>query len=206
MTRPEFDAVMDKLGISSVAVLEQAGRWNVKTREDAFGNFNGMDTVSGRLYDRKDLKAGHELTWDDKVCFRYEKVEEPLNVTNLNGPQQLYLPESFLITALGVVFSPGCEKHTRDSFVDDFCLELWVGQKQYFRCPVAELFSTSDHGQYPTYAVKGKVSITPLPLLLSSHPYNARFYTQFAGAYPHTPATHLRLWVTIEGVHVRGIC
>lgn len=60
--------------------------------------------------------------------------------TNMYRPFSIAPPSVIAIQEVGLLFSPTSFAPVRNRFIEKSCLELWIGQRNYFRAPCAALF------------------------------------------------------------------
>lgn len=124
--------------------------------------------------------------------------------TNMHRAGALVQPEKFCVEEIGLVFSPASNAAERSRFIASAALTVWIGQKAYWRSPVAALFSVGEQRatsrSNPEFPITGMASLS-LPLIL--HP-DCSFHTEVdaPGFYPEAP---LRMWAVLQGKHARGI-
>jgi len=122
--------------------------------------------------------------------------------TNMHQAGRLDPPEAFMIQRVGIVFSPRCDPISRSTFIENYSLAVWLGCKQFFRCPVAECFSVGQPvvKQFDELPEKGSVDLAPLPLILENQ---MSFFAEISGV--PFKSGYLKFWVVYDGLHARGV-
>ena len=112
-------------------------------------------------------------------------------------------PETFCIQRVGVFFDPESDSRDRAAIARNFTAEFRIGDKIYFRCPVASMFEVSTI-EAKNKAVIGGVDLAPLPLVIV--PLQA-FYFDLSSFGPQVfqISKPLRVWTYFEGQHARGV-
>ena len=181
------------------------------TRPNELAKFKGMssymDIQKGRLYCAREFDSvigSHLQFFDYKVGDILPTGEFATTVdTNMWMSMALPAPQCFAVERVGVVFSPMCDPDDRSRFIDTSIVEVWIGQKQYFRRPLAEMFSVGEMnmGKNPEAPVKGLVDLDPLPLILMTQ---QMFYGQIV-TKPYDYKKRMRVWLVYDGLDVRGV-
>lgn len=168
-----------------------------------------LDVQKGRLYSAVDLPAGAEF--GSHLCLfgyaSYEQAPRELNGrratladTNLYHAMRLDQPEMFLIEQVGLVFSPATDLRTYRLLVENFGLSVWLGQKMYQRAPFSFLSQLKTADSQPT-STGALLDIRPYPLVIQP---GQAFYARPEGETVKLPG-RLRMWLTYEGRHARGV-
>jgi len=165
-----------------------------------------MNVQKGRLY------CAQEFQRVDNTIpfFQYDRTV-PWAVrpamyadTNLYQACRLYAPESFAIKQVGVDFSPTCDPKDRCRFIDHSAVEVWIGQKNYFRAPLSQMFGVGEPSwqrPFPEFPVKGMIDLLPLPLIIE---HQLHFWGQIV-TKPWNYSKRIRCWLVYEGLHARGM-
>lgn len=137
--------------------------------------------------------------------------------TNVWRANQLPPPCHFAIESLGVIFSPLVEPGLRSVFSERYAIELMLGNKTYFRAPIAACFDVSEsrtgigasvdpvEGQdanrvkYPVTALRASIPLN-VPIVLEP----LQEFSVRAVGTPFRPSGKLSLWVYLQGRHARG--
>jgi hypothetical protein len=155
------------------------------------------DVIAGCLYSMVEVTVLR-----DHFTFFQEK-RSTLTESNLCTPGHLEAPEQFAIKSIGLVFAPTTDRVDRELFAENYLLEFWVGQREYFRNPIAEIFSIGDGNLTdPMQPLRASADLTDFPLMLN---YDRDFYG-IANGQPFTLRKPLKVWMVLRGLYMRGIC
>jgi hypothetical protein len=92
----------------------------------------------------------------------------------------------------------------RSRFIESSSVEVWLGQKNYFRAPLSAMFAVGEPkgaGPFPEFPVKGMIDIMPLPLIIADQ---MSFWGQIV-TKPYDYKSTMRMWLVYEGLHARGV-
>lgn len=118
--------------------------------------------------------------------------------TNLWQRNKLDAPESFVVGSIGILFSPTTRPEVRASFAERYAMELWIGQKCYWRSPVADLFAVGEIEALDRPAL-GFVKLD-VPLLI----VDQMFFSVRLQGTPRS-SDDLKLWAVLGNLHARGV-
>lgn len=165
---------------------------------------HAFDVVTGQLYSARTLSEGR---WISELSFFDYGIdgERTIADTNLHRAGSLWAPEMFAVQKIGMIFSPGADPVERSRFIDTFTLEFWIGQKMYWRGPLAQVFAVGErksdsprNAEFPTHSM---IDMGNLPLVLDNQ---VSFHARLSGGsfYANSP---LKMWTVLHGMHARGV-
>ena len=179
--------------------------------DDSFVEYrrtDGIETFDDRKFDCR-LKERHQF-------FNYELGQaNPYNTpwvkpgdtityaeTNMFQAGRLDPPRAFASQRLGVVFSPKCDAASRSELINNYSVSMWIGQKQFFRAPMSEMFSVGEptNKQFPELPVQGMVDVRPLPLIMQ---YGYNFHAEIVGK--PFKSGYIKMWVVYDGLDARVV-
>jgi hypothetical protein len=219
----EIETISDPDAKPLARPLVAEGHYRLPLAEGQNTGFNHMDVVKGRLYSAQEFQFVESDKWHPAhrppgsigSCIQFfhygpyvpwvpnNEQHATYMETNLYRAKTLDLPEAFAVQRVGLVFSPMCDPEDRARFIDQSELEVWIGQKNYFRTPLAETFAVGEpQGQapFPEFPVKGMIDLTPLPLIIANQ---MSFYGQVI-TKPWEYTKKIRCWLVYEGLYARG--
>jgi hypothetical protein len=175
------------------------------------------NVVAGALYSRIDIASLLEFTVNRTTIIQFfDYGDQPGNIKQLGGESRptlvdtnvpkahgLPVPEGFAVKGIGFAFSPDTDPGDRVRFSSSYVLEFWIGQRNYFRRPIAELFSVGNGNLVdPLRPLSGYVDLSDFPLTFN---YEHHFSGQAIGS-PFENHKPIRAWMIVYGLHMRGIC
>jgi hypothetical protein len=114
--------------------------------------------------------------------------------TNMGQASRLDAPEAFIVERCGLLLSPSNDRDLQARLIDDYCFEIWLGSKEYFRRPLAEVFQVRDFE--PTKPILGLVEIK-MPLIIA---HQMCFNAQIAGTpFNWAGDQRLKMWAVFDG-------
>jgi hypothetical protein len=157
---------------------------------------------SGRHLDRRviDCKPMYEL-------FRYAEGDYPMELggrratvadTNIWQAGRLDAPETYAVGRIGILFSPLTRPEVRRSFAERYTVELWMGQKEFWRSPVAAAFAVGEMETLDSPPI-GWVNLE-VPLMIVNQ---MTFFVRLVGT--PDPDDELKLWAVLGNLHARGV-
>jgi hypothetical protein len=162
---------------------------------------------SGLVIPRNSMRDSYYLFADALGHAAPAGGQVDLSLTNMLRPCQLPPPHVFAFNRVGVFVSPGVACRLWAAFAERATLEIQVGQKVYFRAPLAALFDvrelSQDDGLYTVSAdlLRGAMRLD-LPVVIPAG-------MQFSGSlYVREPfAVHgkIKLWAYLAGRSSRGL-
>jgi hypothetical protein len=174
---------------------------------------NQYDTVAGLLYSQISIERN---SMENQYTFFQLSIGSPdgrggycdMAVTNLFRPGQLPPPDHFLVERVGVLFSPTMPRGLAASVADCFQFELRLGDKIFFRAPLAAVSSMRNLGSDPL-EVGVRLGDTSPPLgELGNRPLLIEPLNHFAAIVNGRKAlaTHGKvvMWAYLSGKHLRS--
>lgn len=174
---------------------------------------NYYDVVSNLLYDRLTFHEGESVP---NVCdfFKLGVIgpggyARGLEDTNVYQACKLDAPEAFLVKSMGVCIVPGCDGDMEKQLINNYCVELWIGQKCYARSPLAMAFAYMPAPWQPkdvqlkARTVSDGFYKLELPVVI---PYDAIFHMSIRSSLRMYVGAHdLSMYGVLNGLDARGV-
>lgn len=208
-------------GVSSAAMVTAAG--NVETHTDAtapavFADANAhpvfspvhpsaplhlhayLDVRPGLLYSGVDI-ARNEMQARYSFFGGMSDAAPYGVMTNMDMPYVLPQPCLFCVEKIGVAFSPNTKPELRNAIAARYALEFQVGQKIYYRSPLALLFAVT-HSEPPVDLPDAAYTdIGDVPLIVEAN----QFFTATLHGEPLPSNGKARIWVVLKGRRAWGV-
>lgn len=121
-----------------------------------------------------------------------------LTETNMCQAARLDAPETYAVGRIGILFSPLTRPEVRRSFAERYTLELWLGQKEYWRAPVAAAFAVGEIDAMDSPPIGWCQLAVPLMIV-----NQMTFFVRLVGT--PDPDDELKLWAVLGNLHARGV-
>jgi hypothetical protein len=172
---------------------------------------DGYLYMGGRFEDGKFRSVNlNRRDWQDRCDLAAESLGYGSRTyldTNLLRANAMPAPECFLIQSVGMVFDPTSNPDDRELMVARTLIEIRLGQKIYFRRPLADCFTVSELST--TIASHQKpisgFAALDVPLLLQTQQqfsFNLFFHQRLGAELIRGPVD---FWGVFRGRHARGV-
>jgi hypothetical protein len=201
-------------GLSSAMVASAGGKepeliTDPHPKTDQYFNTNSFDP---RLH----YDVVPAVLWS-KLTVKKDSLKGGVTFHFQDYSAKLHAPESFLVRGIGLVFSESVPEKLKLEVRDNYDLELRIGQKWYWKSPLALMRTDC----CPDDASIPELSGPQFPYLISTDkdnrgliiPHHLNYYVQLSAAFqdPIVPYNwveeheEMRMWAVLSGFRARGV-
>lgn len=116
--------------------------------------------------------------------------------TNMQMANRLSAPRLYCVKRIGVLFSPTSDRLDRVNFIENASLSLWMGQKRYWRGPLAMAHGIGIMDRHSNVPASAMAELD-VPLIITTE---MRFYAEL-DVSQFQIKNRIKLWAVLDGLH-----